>query len=114
MKSLLAIAACCASLLALPAFAQDGGPDPNAPDAFAGAPKQAFYDVDGRIASVEQRIAGMGRSGARARAALRQIRAFEAQQRARHGGELRDWDREAINTRLDRLEQMLGGARTTG
>ncbi len=36
-------------------------------------------------------------------AAMRQIRAFEATQKARHGGELRDWDRETINLKLDQL-----------
>jgi hypothetical protein len=107
VKSLLTVAAAAAALYALPALAQDGGADPHAPDAYAGAPKQAFYDVDGRIAAIEQRLGG-GRGNARARAVLNQIKAFEAQQRARHGGELRDWDREAINTRLDRLEGTLG------
>jgi hypothetical protein len=109
MKSLLALAACAAALSAAPALAQDGGADPHAADAYAGASKQQFYDVDGRIAALEQRIGAMGRGGARIRAALNQVKAFEAQQRARHNGELRDWDREAINTRLDRVEALLGG-----
>ena len=33
---------------------------------------------------------------------IRSIRAFAQRQQARHG-ELRDWDREAINTRLERV-----------
>ena len=84
-------------------MAQDGGPDPGAPSAYAGASKQAFYDVEQRMDAVEMRIRSMGRGGAGAMAAMRQIRAFAAQQKARHGGELRDWDREAINLRLDQL-----------
>lgn len=112
MKSIVALALCSASLFAYPALAQDGGADPGAPNAYAGASPQAFYDVDSRMARIEAQIQAMGRGGARAMAALRQVKAFEAQQRARHGGELRDWDREAINTRLDRLQAMLGPQRT--
>ncbi len=81
MRSFLAIVLCCTSLAALPAFAKDGA-DPQAHDAYAGAPAPAMNT-------------------------LRSIRAFAAQQRARHGGELRDWDREAINLRLDALEAKL-------
>ena len=103
MKPMLTLAILSASLISIPAMAQDGGPNPGAPTAFAGASKHGFYDVDQRIASVEQRIKAMGRSGAGAMAAMRSIHAFEAQQRARHNGELRDWDREAINLKLDQL-----------
>lgn len=120
MKPLIAIALCTASLVATAASAQpygrgpgpapaygyrggDGGDDPRAPDAFAGVSKEAFYSVEQRMGAIEQRIRAMGRRGFAAMAQMRQIRGFERQQRARHGGELRDWDREAINVRLDRL-----------
>lgn len=84
---------------------RDGGADPRAPNAYAGVSKDAFYSVEQRMNAIEQRIRSMGRRGVRAMAAMRQIRGFEAQQRRRHGGELRDWDREALNVRLDRLVQ---------
>ena len=103
MKPLLVIAILSASLVSVPALAQDGGPDPGAPSAYAGATKDAFYSVEQRMDAVEQRIRSMGRGGAQAMAAMRSIRAFAAQQKARHNGELRDWDREAINLRLDQL-----------
>jgi hypothetical protein len=102
MKPLIALAFVSASLVALPAIAQDGGADPHAPTAYAGASKQGFYDVEQRMDNVENRIRAMGPRGSRAMAAMRQVRAFAAQQKARHG-ELRDWDREAINLRLDQL-----------
>jgi hypothetical protein len=103
VKPFLALAFVSASLISIPVFAQDGGPDTGAPSAYAGATKEGFYDVERRMDTVEQRIHAMGRGGARAMAAMRQIRAFAAQQKARHDGELRDWDREAINLRLDQL-----------
>jgi hypothetical protein len=103
VKALLAIAILSASLISVPVMAQDGGDDTGAPTAYAGATKEQFYSVEQRMDSVEMRIRAMGRAGARAMAEMRSIRAFEAQQRARHGGELRDWDREAINLRLDKL-----------
>ncbi len=103
MKPLLSLAILSASLDSAAAFAQGGGPNPGAPTAYAGASVHGFYDVDQRMVSIEQRIKAMGRGGARAMAAMRQIRAFEATQKARHGGELRDWDRETINLKLDQL-----------
>lgn len=84
-------------------FAQDGGADTGAPDAYAAAAKPAFYDVEGRIAAYEAKAASLGAERARTLAALRQIKAFAAQQKARHEGELRDWDREAITERLNAL-----------
>jgi hypothetical protein len=111
VKPFIALALVSASLISMPAFAapygrggdRDGGPDPGAPSAYAGASKEGFYNVEERMDRVEQRIHAMGRGGMRAMAAMRQVRAFAAQQKARHGGELRDWDREAINLRLDQL-----------
>jgi hypothetical protein len=99
VKPLVAIAAVSASLFALPAVAQDGGADPRAPDAYAGVSKDSFYSTEQRLQAAEARARG---NPAMMRE-IRSIRAFIAQQRARHGGELRDWDREAVNTRLARI-----------
>ena len=99
----LALAAS-ASLSYGAAQAQDGGPDPHAPGAYAAQPASGFYDVEGRIAAYEAKASTMGRAGARVRSSLRAIKAFAAQQKARHGGELRDWDREALTARLDALQ----------
>ena len=115
MKSLLATALISAALLAAPAagLAQvsygDGGADPDAPTAYAGVSASAFYSVDQRISDLQQRISTLGgRVRGQAMAALNGVKAFEAMQRSRHNGELRDWDREAINTRLDRLAARYG------
>jgi hypothetical protein len=109
MKPLLAIALRSASVAAVPAAALAqagaGGDDPGAPTAYAGASKPDFYSVEDRMADLERRAVGHSR----AMAMLRQAKAFAAQQRARHG-ELRDWDREVITMRLDRVEQSLGRA----
>lgn len=98
MKPLLVIALCSASMLATPVLAQDGGADPRAPDAYAGVSKDAFYSVMQQLAAAEQQAGG----DRRALAEIRSMRAFANQQQARHG-EIRDWDREAINTRLARI-----------
>jgi hypothetical protein len=103
-----------AALIGSPALAQtmagDGvDPAPGAAGPYLGAPPQAFYDVDSRMAAMEARIQALsGQTATSAASELRAIRALAATQRARHGGELRDWDREAITVRLNRLEQRLG------
>ncbi len=72
---------------------------------YSGALKgQAFLDVDARIAAAEGKV---GKSG-RAAAMLRTIKSEAKVRRARHGGELRDWDRELLNKKLDQLEGMTG------
>lgn len=60
----------------------------------------AFRDVFERITADEQKMAGKKRGLMQ----LRAIKAEAVQRRARHGGELRDWDRELINKKLDMLE----------
>ncbi len=73
---------------------------------YSGALKgQAFLDVDARIAADEAKMSG-DRKGM---AALRAIKGEAKVRRARHGGELRDWDRELLNKRLDQVEGV-GGA----
>jgi hypothetical protein len=106
----LAVAAALAAFTGAPVLAQnvDVDPAPGATGPYAGSSKEAFYNIEQRLAAVEARIGTMGARGRAARSQLRSLRAFEAQQRARHGGELRDWDREAITARLNRLEAMVG------
>lgn len=98
MKLLLVASAFAVSLAAMPALAQDGGSDPRAPDAYAGVSKDGFYAVQQQLDAASQQAGG----DRRAQAEIRSLRAFAAQQQARHG-EIRDWDREAINTRLARI-----------
>jgi len=101
---LLGLAAAAPPSFAQAAAAGNGGADPKAPDAFAGASRQDFYNVDERLNAMKDR-AGNNR---RAASELRSIRSFADQRKARHGGELRDWEREVIAQRLNRVEQMLG------
>ena len=121
----LALALAAAATLAAPAFAVAqvqttvvaSQPVPNPPPAttergpgtadpmYSGELKgQAFLDVEGRIAAVEGKAAG----NRRAMSMLRSIKGEAAQRRARHGGELRDWDRELLNKKLDTVEGMVG------
>jgi hypothetical protein len=83
-------------------------PAPGATDGYVGAGKQAFYSVEQRMAALEARVAA-GRAPRAVRAELAALKAFEARQRARRGGELRDWDREAMSARLNRIEPMVAG-----
>jgi hypothetical protein len=85
-------------------------PAPGAPGPYVGAGRQGFYDVDQRIASVSGRIASLP-AGQRHRAmvAIRGVKSEEATQRARHGGQLRDWDRENLNHKLDAMMQTYPG-----
>ena len=80
-------------------------PAPGAHGPYIGAGRQGFYDVDQRIASASQQIAGLP-AGQRRRAAsqLHAIKSEEAFKRAKYG-ELRDWDREHLNAMLDQLMQ---------
>lgn len=84
---------------------QSVNPAPGAPGPYVGHGPHAFYDVDTRIANVTQRAASLPPAQRRdAEAALKSIRAEEATQKQRHG-ELRDWDRENLNYKLDQLAQ---------
>lgn len=76
-----------------------GNPD----EAFAGLSQQEFYDLDGRIARIEQRAQALP-SGQRrkAMAQLRSIRG-EAAFRRKRKGELKDWDLEFLHGRLNAL-----------
>ena len=85
---------------------QSVNPAPGATGPYVGAGPQGFYDVDARLASVAGRVSSLPPGQRRrADAQIHQIRAEEAIQRARHGGELRDWDRENMTQKLDQLVQ---------
>ena len=80
-------------------------PAPGMHGPYVGAGRHNFYDVDARIAAVSQRVQQLSPGQRRsAKAQLRQIKSEEATQRARHG-DLRDWDRENLNDKLDKLVQ---------
>lgn len=82
---------------------------------YVGHSENAFYNVEQRIGRVEQRTAALtGVQKRKAMAGLKSIKAELATQQARHG-EVRDWDREHLNKRLDALEASvgIGGAATT-
>ena len=80
-------------------------PAPGAHGPYVGAGEHNFYDVDQRIAAVSGRAQALSPAQRRrALTELRSIKSEEATQRARHG-ELRDWDRENLNARLDKLVQ---------
>ena len=64
------------------------------PGYMGGLGGSSFRDVDARIAAAERTMGPKK---------LRAIKAEAAMRRARHGGELRDWDRELLNKKLDAL-----------
>lgn len=92
----------------------DGGAEPpHAVD--AGTPKPEFYDVSAFAGRLEARINGSAMSSAQKRSAMNELNAIRAQlsQRvARKGGELRDWDRELIHSKLTALSNRIGGGAT--
>ena len=80
-------------------------PAPGATGPYVGDGRRNFYDVDSRIADVTSKIAALPAGQRhRAMAGLKSIKAEEATQRQRHG-DLRDWDRESLNHRLDQLAE---------
>ncbi len=84
-------------------------PAPGAAGPYVGHSENAFYNVQARIDRVEQR-ARTQLSGARQRKAMADLKSIKAElatQQARHG-EVRDWDRENLNHRLDQLEAQVG------
>lgn len=84
-------------------------PAPNATNAYIEAGAAGFYDVDARIAHVEQATAALPSAQRRkAVAMLRALKAEEKTQIARHG-QLRDWDRENLNTKLDQMTAQFPG-----
>lgn len=85
-------------------------PAPGATRPYVGVGKQAFYNVEERMDRVEGRLASLRASQRRrAYAEMRSIRAEERTQRSKNGGNLRDWDRERLNRRLDALVRRYPG-----
>jgi len=84
-------------------------PAPGAAGPYVGHSENAFYDVQARIDRVEKRAKTQltGAKQRQAMADIKSIRAELATQKARHG-EVRDWDRENLNHRLDQLETQVG------
>ena len=64
---------------------------------------KAFHSVEERIAMAEGKVTTKAQ-----RAMLAKIKGEAKFRRARHGGELRDWDRELLNKQLDQLQAMTG------
>lgn len=87
-----------------PAEGRSIDPAPGAQGPYVGAGPRRFYNVEDRIARIESRLAALPASQRRrAYTEMRSIRAEERTQRGKHDGELRDWDREHLNQRLDAL-----------
>jgi hypothetical protein len=82
---------------------------------YAGASRTDFYHPDDRIKQLQAQIQQGALAGAQARHALAQLTAIhqDLQYRiARHNGDLRDWDRELINQKLDALVKQYPALRT--
>ena len=127
MKSLIGVALVCSVALAASgakaqAIHPDGAdPAPGAQSAYVGKSPAAFYDVEARIDRVTERVNAARASHAltpgaarQAMASLRAIKSEAAFRRQRHGGELRDWDRELLNQRLDKVAAMVRGDQAEG
>lgn len=87
-------------------------PVPGATRPYVGVGPQRFYDVEDRIARMQARMPALpAYQRRRAYAEMRSIIAEERTQRDRHGGQLRDWDREHLNARLNALASRYPGLR---
>jgi hypothetical protein len=84
-------------------------PAPGASGPYLGVGENGFYHVQSRIDRVEQ-MAKARLTGAKRRRAMADIASIKAEfatQVARHG-DVRDWDRENLNHRLNQLEAQVG------
>ena len=78
-------------------------PAPGASGPYLGHPGR-FYDPSDRLRDLDARLAGLPPHEAmRARSGLHSIHAFADGQRSRHGGQLRDWDRERMTRMMNDL-----------
>ena len=117
MKLAAAAATLLVALTVIPAFAQPlppgaspgvTGPDsvnpaPGATRPYLGHP-HTFYDPMQRLQDLDGRLANLPpREAMGARAGLHRIHAFAEMQRGRHGGQLRDWDRERMMRMMNHL-----------
>ena len=79
-------------------------PAPGASGPYANHSEHAFYDVDARISSYQQRAGNLPTAQKnRAITEITSIKQEEKAQIARHG-DLLDWARENLNNRLDKLK----------
>ena len=80
-------------------------PAPGEQGPYVGAGRRNFYDIDQRIAAMDQQTQALpGGQRRRAAARLHAIKSEEAFKRSKYG-ELRDWDREHLSVMLDKLAQ---------
>ena len=103
-----------AAAIASPALAQPDEDRAPGDHPYGGRGAAAFYDIDRRESALEGRVREMtergligGGQARRALAELGSIRGEAAFRRDRHRGELRDWDRELLTARLNRLADRL-------
>ncbi len=82
---------------------QSVNPAPGARGPYLGHPN-TFYDPMDRLHELDSRLETLPPHEARrARADLHRIHAFAEMQRSRHGGKLRDWDRERMMRMMNDL-----------
>jgi N-formylglutamate amidohydrolase len=107
--------------IATPGFAQTAvaGPASGSPLAndgpYAGASQTDFYHPADRIKQIQAEIQQGALAGPSARHAMAQLTAISRDLKyriARHNGDLRDWDRELINQKLDALVKQYPALRT--
>jgi hypothetical protein len=102
--TILAIASPC---LAQPAVAASSNGSPLANDGpYAGTSQTDFYHPAERITQLRSEIQNGVLAGPKAHPALTELAAIDQDLQyriARHKGDLRDWDRELINQKLDAL-----------
>jgi hypothetical protein len=82
---------------------------------YAGTSPTDFYHPDARIRQLQGEIQRGALAGPKAQHALAALAAIhqDLQYRiARHNGDLRDWDRELINQKLDALVKQYPGLRS--
>ena len=93
-----------AAPVANPPASTTAGSNANADTGYSGDLQgKAFHSVEERISAAEGKV----HTGAQ-KAMLNRIKGEAKYRRARHGGELRDWDRELLNKQLDQLDGMMG------
>jgi len=113
--------------IATPGFAQTpaaGHPPAGQPSAggplandgpYAGTSRQDFYQPAERIEQIQAEIKQGALAGPSAHRAMAQLSAIRQELKyriARHNGDLRDWDRELINQKLDALVKQYPALRT--
>jgi len=102
--------------VAQPTVAESAGPNNLANDGpYAGTSQNDFYHPADRIKQIQAQIQQGVLAGPSARRATAQLTAISQDLKyriARHNGDLRDWDRELINQKLDALVKQYPALRT--